>query len=168
MSTTISLIAVVDTNFGIGRAGDQLAYISNDLKRFKRLTSGKPVVMGRKTFEALPKGALPNRRNIILTRNSALNYPNTEIAVSVEEALQLLQNEEEIFVIGGGEVYRLFLPCANRLYLTHINHSFDNVDTFFPKFDQSKWETTSREGVFTDDKSGLSYFFEDMVLKTEE
>jgi len=161
----ISLIAVVDKNFGIGHNGNQLAYISNDLKRFKRLTSGKPVVMGRKTFEALPKGALPNRRNIILSRNKNLNYPNTEIVSSVEEALDLLKDEKEIFVIGGGEIYSLFMPITNCIYLTRIYHAFDDVDTFFPKFDMKIWQIDSFEGPYTDEKTQLSYSFEDFSIK---
>lgn len=164
MNTIISLIAVIDNNFGIGSAGDQLVYISNDLKRFKNLTSGKPVVMGRKTFEVLPKGALPNRRNIILSRNKNLNYPNTEITCSVEETFDLLKNEKEIFIIGGGEIYKLFLPFANNIYLTHIHHIFEDADTFFPKFDKNKWQSVLIEGNFFDEKSELYYSFEDYSL----
>jgi len=160
---TISLIAVIDKNFGIGKAGDQLAYISNDLKRFKRLTSGKPVVMGRKTFEALPNGALPNRRNIVLSRNKNLNYPNTEIVSSVEETIDLLKDEEEIFVIGGGEVYKLFMPYTNRIYLTIIYYAFDDVDTFFPKFDLKTWRCDSYSGPYKDEKTGLEYTFEEFI-----
>ena len=156
-----SLIAVIDNNYGIGRDGDQLAYISNDLKRFKQLTSGKPVVMGRKTFDALPKGALPNRRNIILSKNNDIYYPNTEIVGSVEKTFELLKDDPEFFVIGGGEIYTLFLPYADRIYLTHIHHTFDSVDTFFPKFDKEKWELVANEGVFEDQKTGLLYSFKD-------
>jgi dihydrofolate reductase len=160
--SNISLIAVIDENSGIGCSGDQLVYISSDLKRFKQLTSGKTVVMGRKTFEALPKGALPNRRNIVISRNKNLNYPNTEIVGSVEETLDLLK-DEEVFVIGGGEIYKLFLPFASNIYLTHIHHIFENADTFFPKFDKEYWRLISSEGPFIDENSGLSYTYENHV-----
>ena len=160
-----SLIAVVDNNLGIGRAGDQLAYISEDLKRFKKLTSGKCVVMGRKTFEALPKGALPNRRNIILSKNDSLYYPNTEIVGSVEDTFNLLKNETEFFVIGGGEIYKLFMPFASRIYLTTIYYNFENVDTFFPSLELENWELVSREGIFQDQKSDLFYSFRDFLKR---
>jgi dihydrofolate reductase len=164
----ISLIAAIDDNSGIGRAGDQLVYIANDLKRFKQLTSGKTVVMGRKTFEALPKGALTNRRNIIVSRNKNPNYPNIENVNSVDETLELLKNENEVFVIGGGETYSLFLPVANNIYLTHIHHVFDNADTFFPKFDKTKWRLISTEGPFIDGKSGLYYSYENYYQQIKE
>ncbi|MCL2072600.1 MAG: dihydrofolate reductase [Marinilabiliaceae bacterium] len=166
MGKNCSLIAVIDNNFGIGSGGDQLAYISGDLKRFKQLTSGKPVVMGRKTFEALPKGALPNRRNIILSRNENLIYPNSEIVGSVEDTFFLLNDVREFFVIGGGEIYKLFLPFANRIYLTHIHHSFENVDTYFPKFDIENWELITQKEVFEDPKTGLSYSFKEYIGKS--
>ena len=155
-----SLIAVIDNNFAIGKNGDQIAYISNDLKRFKQITLNKPVVMGRKTFEALPKGALPNRRNIIVSRNKNLNLLNTELVNSVEETLGLLKNESDFFVIGGGEIYKLFLQYAKNIYITHIHHNFNNADTFFPLFDKKQWKLTVCEGPFNDEKSGLTYSFE--------
>jgi dihydrofolate reductase len=164
--TNISLIAVIDDNSGIGSVGDQLAYISNDLKRFKQLTSGKTVVMGRKTFEALPNGALPNRRNILISRNKNLNHPNTEIVSSVDETIELLKHEKEVFIIGGGEIYSLFLPFANNIYLTHIHHIFDNADTFFPKLDKTKWCLFSTEGPFKDEKSELYYSYENYMCES--
>ena len=160
-----SLIAVVDQNMGIGRNGDQLVYISNDLKRFKQLTSGCTIVMGRKTFEALPKGALPNRRNIIVSRNKNSVFPNCETACSVEEVFDMINNEKEVFIIGGGEIYRLFFPFVRCIYLTRILHTFENVDTFFPDIDNNEWHITSSEGSFIDEKSSLSYLFETLERK---
>ena len=160
-----SLIAVVDQNMGIGSNGDQLVYISNDLKHFKQLTSGCTVVMGRKTFAALPKGVLPNRRNIVLSRNKNSVFPNCETACSVEEVLEMIKSENEAFIIGGGEIYRLFFPFVHRIYLTRINHSFENVDTFFPNIDKNEWNTIITEGVFIDEKSGFSYLFETLERK---
>ena len=165
LKNNCSLIAVIDQNMGIGNNGDQLVYISNDLKRFKQLTSGCTIVMGRKTFEALPKGALPNRRNIVISKNKNLVYPNCETAYSVEEVLEMTKNEAETFIIGGGEIYTLFFPFARRIYLTRIHHTFENVDTFFPDIDANEWNIVSTEDGFTDEKSGLAYLFETLERK---
>lgn len=156
----ISLIVAIDQNHAIGREGDQLAYLSDDLKRFKQLTSGHIIVMGRKTFNALPKGALPHRRNIVLTRQCHLAFPGSETAGSVQEVLDLCQSHNEIFIIGGGEIYNLFFPLANRIYLTRIHHRFENTDTWFPPIIAEEWQQTSHEGPFTDAKSGLTFSFE--------
>lgn len=156
----ISLIVAIDQNHAIGREGDQLAYISDDLKRFKQLTTGHTIVMGRKTFKALPKGALPNRRNIVITRQPHLSFPGCETAGSVQEVLDLCKDNKEIFIIGGGEIYNLFFPLANRIYLTRIHHSFENTDTWFPNIITGQWHQTNFEGPFTDSKSGLVYSFE--------
>ncbi len=153
----VSIIVAVDKNNGIGRNGDQLAYISGDLKRFKALTTGHTIVMGRKTFEALPKGALPNRRNIVLTRRKDYQAEGCDVYNSVENVLRNTSGEEELFVIGGGEIYKAFLPHTNKIYLTIINHEFDGVDTFFPELKDEEWEEKENEGPFVDEKSGLNY-----------
>jgi len=157
MSPKISIIVAVDKNNGIGRKGDQLAYISGDLKRFKALTTGHTIIMGRKTFEALPKGALPNRRNIVLTRRKDFRAEGCDAYNSVEEVLRNTSGEEELFVIGGGEIYKAFMPFSNKIYLTVIDHSFDDVDTFFPELKNEVWEVKENEGPFVDEKSGLTY-----------
>ena len=151
----ISIIVAVDKNNGIGRKGDQLAYISGDLKRFKTLTTWHTIVMGRKTFEALPKGALPNRRNVVITRKKDFNPENCDVFHSVEDVLSSL-GDDEVFVIGGGEIYNAFLPYSNKIYLTVIDHEFDGVDTFFPELDDA-WKTVEEIGPFVDEKSGLNY-----------
>lgn len=156
----LSLIVAIDQQNAIGRDGDQLAYISDDLKRFKQLTSGHSIVMGRKTFNALPKGALPNRRNIVLTTQNTLELEGCEVVTSVEGVMQLCENETEVFIIGGGEIYKLFLPKAHRIYLTRIHHAFQNTDTWFPEFDVTQWEQISCDGPFVDTKSNLEYSFE--------
>ncbi len=154
---TISLIAVVDARMGIGIHGDQLIYISEDLKRFKALTSGHTIVMGRKTSEALPKGMLAKRRNIVMSRNR-LGWPaDMLVAGSVQQVMEFCKDEDEVFIIGGGEVYREWMPMADRLYLTHILHSFDEVDTFFPDFDHSQWQIDEEHEPLTDEKSGLQF-----------
>ncbi len=157
----VSLIAVVDANMGIGYHGDQLIYIPEDLKRFKAITTGHTIVMGRKTSEALPKGMLAKRRNIVMSRNQS-EWPETMlVASSVEQVMALCQEEDEIFIIGGGEVYRAFLSVANRLYITHIHHAFDQVDTFFPEVDPHQWTVIKHYEPLTDEKSGLQFQYID-------
>lgn len=155
----IAIIVAVDQNNAIGRGGDQLAYISGDLKRFKQLTTGHAIVMGRKTFEALPKGALPNRRNIVISRNKALQLPGCELVQSPEEAMALCNTNEKIFVIGGGEIYNLFLPMADTIYFTHIHHAFEGSDTWFPEIDSTMWRDIQIDDVMQDEKSGFQYHY---------
>ena len=153
------MIVAVDGNMAIGRQGDQLAYISDDLKHFKALTTGHTVVMGRKTSDALPKGVLPNRRNIIITRSTSFQREGAEIAHSVEDVEALIANDEQLFVMGGGEVYRQFLPLANTLYITEIDYKFPDVDTFFPKVNVTEWEMAESSEWQCDPKSHLTYRF---------
>lgn len=155
----IAMIVAVDENNGIGKEGDQLAYISADLKRFKQLTTGHTILMGRKTFEALPKGALPNRRNVVITRQNNYEAPGAEIVKSIGEALALCANDQKVFVIGGGEVYKAFLPETDELYLTEIHHSFTDVDVFFPEYKSLGWKETHREGPLIDEKTALNYSY---------
>lgn len=162
---TLAMIVAIDANNGIGKNNDQLAYISADLKRFKALTTGHTILMGRKTFEALPKGALPNRRNVVITRQSDFSAPNVDVADSLEAALQLCANDEKVFVIGGGEIYKAFLPETHELYLTVIQHAFEGVDTFFPSINEEEWAVKEEDGPFTDEKTGLNYKYQNLVRK---
>ncbi len=130
----VSMIAAVARNGAIGRDGNQPFFIKDDLQHFKQLTLGHPIVMGRKTFEALPKGALPGRQNIVLTRNANYQAPGAAVVTTPEEALALCPEAEELFVIGGGEIYRLFMPLAQRLYITEIDADVPDADVFFPPF----------------------------------
>lgn len=159
----VSLIAVVDANMGIGFKGDQLIYIAEDLKRFKAITTGHTIVMGRKTSEALPKGMLAKRRNIVMSRRQGEWPENMLVARSVEEVMSLCHDEEEVFIIGGGEVYKAFMPLANRLYLTHIHHAFADADTFFPAVDPDQWQPVEQHEIITDAKSGLRFQYVDYV-----
>ncbi|TCO10791.1 dihydrofolate reductase [Natronoflexus pectinivorans] len=161
----ISIIVVIDKKGGIGFNGDQLAYISGDLKRFKQLTTGHPIVMGRKTYESLPNGALPNRRNIVLTRNPQLTCNGCEMARTIEDVLDKCRKEQELFVIGGGEVYDIFMPVATRIYFTHIHHKFDDVDTWFPEIKRDDWNSVMMEGPFTDPKTNLQFSYETVERK---
>lgn len=127
----INIIVAATLDGAIGLRGDMLYYIRPDLQRFKALTTGHTVIMGRKTFESLPKGALPNRRNIVITRRADFSAPGAEVAHSLQEALNIADGEE-IFIIGGESIYRAAMPLAQRLYLTQIHAERPDADTFFP------------------------------------
>lgn len=161
----IIIIVAVDEKLAIGIDGDQPAYISGDLKRFKQLTTGHAIVMGRKTFEALPKGALPNRRNIVMTREPDLQLPGCEMAHTVDEVLQLCEGEDKLFVIGGGQIYKSFIDKADCLLITRIYQTFVNADTWFPEIDSDQWKSKEMGEVLVDEKSGLSYQYETLVRK---
>lgn len=143
----ISIIVAIASNFAIGRNNDLLFHLPNDLKRFRRITTGHPLIMGRNTLLSLPKWPLPNRRNIVITDNPEDHFPGCEIVYSAEEALSLVRQEAESFIIGGGSVYRQFFPIANRLYLTVVNKEFE-ADIFFPVINYEEWTETSREEHF--------------------
>ncbi len=140
----ISFVVAVSKNGVIGRDGGLPWHISSDLKRFKEITMGKPVIMGRRTWESLPKRPLPGRRNIVITRQKDYAAQGAEIAVSADEALALCTTEAEVAVIGGGEIFRLFWPVVDRLYLTVADLTVDG-DTFFPAPDPAEWREVSRE-----------------------
>ena len=115
--------------------------------------------MGRRTFDSLPKGALPNRRNIVITRNPAFSAPGTETAASIEALPGMIAPDETVFVIGGEQIYRQLLPLATELCLTRIEASFPDADTFFPVFDENEWEETWREAHEPDEKNAYPYTF---------
>ena len=145
----ISLIAAVGENNEIGKNGALICRLKGDLPFFKRVTMGKPVIMGRKTFESLP-GVLPGRLNIVVTSNSNYNAPEAVVVNSPDEALKTAaaENADEIFIIGGGTMYSEFLPLADRLYLTEAKFSDADADAFFPDFDRARF---SREVIDTCD-----------------
>lgn len=140
----ISIIVAVSDDWGIGRNNDLLWNIPEDLKRFKRLTTGKTVVMGKKTWESLPKRPLPNRRNIVITDVPGEVIEGAEMAYSIEEAAGMCGNGEEAFIIGGGSIYRQFMPLADRLYITHV-HSEAPAEIFFPEIDMKIWKAVEKE-----------------------
>lgn len=164
----LSLLVAADENNGIGTQGDQPFYIGDDLKRFKKLTSENTILMGRKTFESLPRGALPNRRNIVLSRQKSWSPEGCEVITHPDELGKISSPEENIFVIGGGEVYRLFLPKAQRIYMTRVHHAFDGIDTWFPELSKEYWTPEQSEGPFTDTKSGLAYSYINYRRKQEQ
>lgn len=157
--TVKSIIVATDEENAIGKDNNLLCHLPNDLKYFKKITDGLPVIMGRKTFESLPKGALPNRRNIVITRNKELHFDRCEMCSSVEEAVALCKDEPEIFFIGGGSVYKEVIDVADKLYLTRIHHRFGDADTFFPRIDRELWVEVSREDNPMDEKHKYAYSF---------
>lgn len=155
----LSVVVAVARDNAIGRNGDLLCHLPADLRHFKNLTSGHTVVMGRRTFDSLPKGALPNRRNIVITRNPAFSAPGTETAASIEALPGMIAPDETVFVIGGEQIYRQLLPLATELCLTRIEAAFPDADTFFPVFDENEWEETWREAHEPDEKNAYPYTF---------
>ena len=134
---SVSMIAAVGKNLELGKNNDLIWHFKEDMKFFKDTTMGHTVVMGRKTFESLPK-ALPGRKNIVISSNAKYQAQGATVVTSVEEALQIADNEE-IFVIGGGKIYAEFLPYADKLYLTEIYAECEDADTYFPQFNKSEY-----------------------------
>lgn len=159
----ITIIAAIDRRQAIGYQNQLLFRLPNDLKRFKALTTGHTVIMGHRTFKSLPKGALPNRRNIILSTRSGLNYPNAEVFPSLQAALTACQPDEQIYIIGGESVYRQALPLADRLCLTEIDDEAPLADAFFPEINKKEWHEKSREVHLADEKHPCAYTFADYV-----
>ena len=151
----LSIIVAVAENRAIGYENKLLYWLPNDLKRFKALTTGHTIIMGRKTFESLPKGALPNRRNIVLSRQM-MDFPGAEHFTSLQEALAHCQTEE-VFIIGGASVYQEALPLADQLFVTHIEDTPAQADAYFPKISSDEWEIISDEAHFKDEKHTFNY-----------
>jgi len=155
----ISIIVAIAENYAIGKKGDLLCHMPADLKHFKEITSGKTVMMGERTFFSLPKHPLPNRRNIVLTDVAGKTFEGAEAVYSIDEMVQCVNGEEEAFVIGGGMVYRQMMDRADKLYITHIHHSWEDADTFFPEIKESEWKLLSAERHFADEKNPYDYTF---------
>jgi len=157
----VSIIAALARNRVIGRDNRMPWHLPEDLKRFKRLTLGHAVIMGRRTFESIIATAgkpLPGRENIVVTRSSVWTRPGCRVANSLDAALAAAHASAEAFVIGGAEIYALAMPLAQRLYLTEIEREFDG-DTFFPGFDRSGWREVSRERRAPEGAEGFGYAF---------
>ena len=156
MTKKISIVVAIAENHAIGKDNKLLWYLPNDLKHFKTITSGHTVIMGRKTYDSIGK-PLPNRRNIIITRKH-IDIPGCEVVNSVEAAVDLCKTEEEVFIVGGAEIYRLAMAITNKIYLTIVHQSFEG-DTFFPEIDEDIWVETEREDHDPDEKNKLAYSF---------
>lgn len=156
---TLSLIVAIDQNSAIGKGNKMLTHLPDDLKYFQKVTSGHSVIMGRKTFESLPKGALPNRRNIVISSNEELELDGCEVVHSIDEAIALTMAEDEVFIMGGGIVYKETIGWADRLYITHIDHAFEGAEVYFPEFDKSEWQEVWREDHQADEKHKYDFSF---------
>ena len=161
----MNAIVVVDKNWAIGHENDLLFSLPGDMKRFRTLTSGGTVIMGRKTLDSFPEGKpLPNRRNIVITRNEEFQREGCEVVTSPEAALELAAGtpDEQLWIIGGGSVYTTFLSRCKRVYLTKVDAAAAETDTYFPNLDKLPvWEVESTSEVF--EENGLSYQFIDYV-----
>ena len=156
-STRISLIAAIAENRVIGRGNELPWHLPADLQHFKQLTLGKPMIMGRRTWQSLP-GLLPGRRHIVVTKNSGFSADGCEIAHSFNDALRMAGKVPEVMIIGGAAFYRQMLPFASRMYLTLVHAAIEG-DTFFPRFDEADWIELSREAHSADLKNFYDYTF---------
>lgn len=154
----VTMVVAASTNNVIGRQGSLPWRLPEDMQRFRRLTMGKPVVMGRRTFEAIGK-ALPGRRNVIISRQPGLRIEGCEVAMSPEAALSLARDAAEVMIIGGGHIYRALLPQADRIEMTRVHVHVDG-DTFFPQLSADEWEVTSAEEHPADESRPVGFTFE--------
>lgn len=155
MKPSISIIVAIAQNNAIGKDNQLLWHIPADLKRFKALTTAHTIVMGKRTFESLPLRPLPNRRSVVITDIEGEQIDGCVMAYSIENAIEKMDSDKENFIIGGGSVYRQFMPLADKLYLTIVKKDFE-ADTFYPDIDFNEWETILRED-HTDEE--LPYFY---------
>ena len=164
INENISLIVATSQNMVIGNNGDLPWHIHGDMKRFKELTMGHSVIMGRRTWLSLPKRPLHGRRNIVLTHDTDFQPDGAEVAHSVPELLKMIRHDDEPFVIGGATVYRELLPFVNRLYVTWVYKDFEG-DTTFPVIDLSRFMQIGETQKLTDSESGLSYGYTEYLLR---
>ena len=155
----ISIIVATALNGAIGFNNALLYRQSADMKRFKELTTGNTVVMGRKTFESLPKGALPNRRNIVLTRNTELKLEGAECFQDISQILAHVSSQEQVFIIGGEQIYRQTIDIADRIYLTLIQDTPSAADAYFPDIRPDIWQETERTFYPADEKNPKDMYF---------
>jgi dihydrofolate reductase len=153
---TVSIIVAIGENNAIGKNNQLLWHLPADLRHFKNITSGHTIIMGRKTFDSVGK-PLPNRRNIVVTRQD-IKIEGCEVVKSIDEAIALCKGEDEVFIGGGAEIYRLAMAKTDRIYLTIVHEVFD-ADTFFPEINFSEWVETAHEDHQPDEKNKLSYSF---------
>jgi len=165
LTPMLTIIVAIARNMAIGKDNQLLWRLSADLKRFKQITTGHSIIMGSATYRSLPNGALPNRRNIVLSKSmNQADFKGIKIATSIEMALEMVKNEKEVFIIGGGKVYNEMLPLADKLIITRIDSDFE-ADTFFPDIDMDTWKLVNCENVANDIQSDFPYSFETYVRK---
>jgi len=155
---TISLIAAIGINREIGLKNQLLWHLSADLKRFKSITSGHTVMMGQKTFESIGRKPLPGRKNVIISNQVGFLAEGVIVAATIGEALEIVRDDGEVFVIGGASIYRQFLPIADKMYLTYVHKQF-RADAFFPEFDPENWKIVEQSDIQTDEKTHVEYSF---------
>ena len=156
----ISIIVAIAQNGAIGYKGGLIYHLSADLRRFKELTTGNTIIMGRKTFESLPKGALPNRRNIVLTHQKGTEFPGAEVYSSLDEALSHCSSNDKVYIIGGAQVYTQALGMADELEITLVYDTPAQADTFFPEFGSDpSWHLVNKEDHQADEKNPYAYSF---------
>ena len=160
----ISIIVAVADNLAIGKNNELLWHISDDLKRFKKLTTGNNIIMGKRTFLSLPNGPLPNRTNIVISDKAGESFDACKMAYSIEEAIELMDDNKENFIIGGGMIYKQFLPLANKLYLTRVHQSFD-ADTFFPEINMDEWQIVESKSFEEGGKNQYPHTFQILTRK---
>jgi len=157
-SRNIQAIVAVAADWAIGRGGGLLCHLPADLKHFKQVTMGHAIVMGRKTFQSFPHGALPGRQNIVLTRDSGWHAEGVTVAHSLEQALQAATTND-VFIIGGEQIYRQALPIVTTIHLTHIHARWDDADAYFPQLDPHEWRVTDIERHTADERNAHDYDF---------
>jgi dihydrofolate reductase len=157
----ITIIAAAGSNNELGKDNDLVWHLPKDFKRFKKLTTGHHIIMGRKTFQSFPK-PLPNRVHIVITRNTDYHPEGAIIVHSMTEALEISKNDSQIFIIGGGEIYQLGMKIADKIELTRVNSSFD-ADTFFPEIPSEGWKLISEEFHLKDEKHKFDFSYQTFV-----
>lgn len=160
----ISLIVAVAEDRAIGDKGNLLWHLSSDLKRFKAITTGHTIIMGRKTYNSLPNGALPNRRNIVVSRQlKSLN--DAEVYSDIDEALKATADEDIVYIIGGGEIYNKTFPLADELHITLVHKSYPEADTRFPEWKLTDWNILKQEQIGQDEKNELDSVYYHLTRK---
>ena len=160
----ISLIVAVAEDGAIGDKGNLLWHLSSDLKRFKAITTGHTIIMGRKTYDSLPNGALPNRRNIVISRQLK-SLKDAEVYSDIDEALKATSDEDTVYIIGGGEIYKKTFPRADELHITLVHKSYPEADTRFPEWKLTDWNILKQEQIGQDEKNELDSVYYHLTRK---
>ena len=153
----LGLVVAISENNAIGKDNQLLWHLPADLKHFKNITTGHTIIMGRKTYDSIGK-PLPNRRNIVITRQKDLKLENVEVTNSLEDAIALCETDQNVYVIGGAEIYRQALPICTKIHLTRVHQHYD-ADTFFPKLSFADWTETEKTDHLPDEKNRIPYSF---------
>ncbi len=166
MDYNLSAIVAIDRNGAIGKQGQLLCHLPADMRHFKETTMGHSIVMGRKTFESFPNGALPGRQNIVVTRNRGYQPQGVTVVHSIDEALAAATMPGEVFVIGGAEIYCATFDTVTTIYLTVIDHEFEGADAHFPRIDLRRWTIVDRSDHPADERNPYPFAF--MTLRRKK